>query len=94
MRTWIYGEDQPWSLPNDAEGLDGYPSPKNICSKKLTQPPRLQIRLPLRALLNSPCYRVTTKSHFFRGQVQANDYREYNNYHSQADQNAAQLWVH
>jgi len=34
------------------------------------------------------------QSHFFRGQVQAKDYGEYNNYHSQADQNAAQLWVH
>jgi hypothetical protein len=30
----------------------------------------------------------------FRGQVQAKDYGEYNNYHSHADQNAAQLWVH
>jgi hypothetical protein len=26
--------------------------------------------------------------------VQAKEYGEYNNYHSQADQNAAQLWVH
>jgi hypothetical protein len=37
VRTWIYGEEQPWAPQDDTERLDGYPSAKNICAKKLAQ---------------------------------------------------------
>jgi hypothetical protein len=37
VRPWIYGGDQPWAPQDDAERLDGYPSAKNIRSKKLAQ---------------------------------------------------------